>query len=185
MPQSNYPVQQGGPLPDGVVNILVLGSDARPGGGFRTDVIMLVSINRNNSTVSVVSFPRDLYVNIPGWMTNRINTAMQVGGFYTMQAHLPDQFRGAPDYYVMTNFNGFKGIIDSMDGIDVKVAPIAERQVRPALGQRARDTASIEAPAPCRWTATTRCGTCARATPPAISTACAARRKCCRPSLPA
>ncbi len=112
---------EGGPLPDEVVNILVLGSDARPGGGYRTDVIMLVSINRNSRAVSVVSFPRDLYVNIYGWQTNRINTAMQVGGFPTMAATFKANFGVTPNYYVLTNFNGFKGIIDSMGGINVKV----------------------------------------------------------------
>jgi LCP family protein required for cell wall assembly len=120
-PATFEPVEPGGPLPDGVVNILVLGSDARPGGGFRTDVMMLVSINRNNNAVSVVSFPRDLYVNIPGWMTNRLNTAMQVGGFYTMAETFNTNFGVRPSYYVMTNFDGFKAIIDSMGGIDVKV----------------------------------------------------------------
>ncbi len=121
MPPSYYNVQEGGPLPDGVVNILVLGSDARPGGGFRTDVIVLVSINRNQNTVSLVSFPRDLYVNIPGWMTNRINTAQAAGGFYTMQNTFESNFGVRPSYYVMTNMEGFTGIIDSMNGINVKV----------------------------------------------------------------
>jgi polyisoprenyl-teichoic acid--peptidoglycan teichoic acid transferase len=120
-PMPFEPVQPGGDLPEDVVNILVLGSDARPGGGYRTDVMMLVSINRGSGTVSVVSFPRDLYVNIPGWMTNRLNTAMQVGGFSTMADTFQSNFGVRPTYYVMTNFAGFKGIIDSMGGIDVKV----------------------------------------------------------------
>jgi len=120
MPQSNYNVQPGGPLPDGVVNILVMGSDARPGGGFRTDVIVLVSINRNTNTVSMVSFPRDLYITIPGWMTNRINTAQAAGGFSTMQATFEYNFGIRPTYYVMTNMDGFIGIINSLNGIMVK-----------------------------------------------------------------
>jgi LCP family protein required for cell wall assembly len=115
------PVAPGGPLPDGVVNIMVLGSDARPGGGYRTDVMMLLSINRETGTVSVVSFPRDLYVDIPGWMTNRLNVAMQAGGFSTMADTFQANFGVRPSYYVMTNFDGFKSIIDSMGGIDVKV----------------------------------------------------------------
>jgi LCP family protein required for cell wall assembly len=98
-----------------------MGSDSRGDGGFRTDVMILVSINRNKKAVSAVSFPRDLYINIPGWMTNRLNTAMQVGGFSTMQATFQSNFGVKPDYYIMTNFDGFKGIIDSLHGIDVKV----------------------------------------------------------------
>lgn len=121
MPQSNYQVQPGGPLPDSVVNILLMGSDARPGGGFRTDVIVLVSINRNNGTVSMVSFPRDLYVTIPGWMTNRINTAQAAGGFATMAYTFEYNFGVRPTYYVMTNMQGFVSIINSLNGVNVKV----------------------------------------------------------------
>jgi polyisoprenyl-teichoic acid--peptidoglycan teichoic acid transferase len=120
MTAPHVPVQDGGPLPDGIVNILVMGSDARPGGGFRTDVMMMVSINRNKNSVSVISVPRDLYIDIPGWQTNRINTAMQVGGFSTMSYVFESNFGVRPNYYVMTNFDGFKGIIDSMKGITVK-----------------------------------------------------------------
>lgn len=114
-------VPQGAPLSDSVVNIMILGSDARPGGGFRTDVMMLVSIDRSNNSVSVMSFPRDLYVNISGWQTNRLNTAMEVGGFATLADTYYQNFGIRPSYYVMTNFSGFKGIIDSMGGIDVKI----------------------------------------------------------------
>lgn len=66
---------------DGQVNILVLGSDWRPGAGYRTDVILLVSLNPKLGTASLVSFPRDLYVDIPGRGKNRINTAHPAGGF--------------------------------------------------------------------------------------------------------
>jgi polyisoprenyl-teichoic acid--peptidoglycan teichoic acid transferase len=107
-------------LPEGVVNILLLGSDARPGGGYRTDVIQLVSINTGKGTVGVVSFPRDLYLTIPGWGINRINTA-QAHGFPTMASTFEYNFGVRPTYYVMTNFEGFKGIINGLDGIDVKV----------------------------------------------------------------
>ena len=68
-------------MPPGVVNIMVLGSDTRGGSGNRTDVVMLVSINKFKQTVSVISFPRDLYLPIPGWKTERINTAYAHGGF--------------------------------------------------------------------------------------------------------
>jgi len=110
------------PSGEGIVNLLVLGSDARPGGGFRTDVMMLVSINRGKGTVSVVSFPRDLYVTIPGWMTNRLNTAFAAGGFDTMAYTFEYNFGVRPTYYVMTNFDGFKSIIDTLGGITIEAS---------------------------------------------------------------
>lgn len=106
-------------VPEGVVNIMVLGSDFRPSEGHRTDAIMLVSVNTVKQTVSVVSFPRDLYVPIPGWTTQRINTAEPHGGFDLLAATMYQNFGVKPDYYIMTDFQGFKGIIDSLGGVDV------------------------------------------------------------------
>lgn len=104
------------------VNILLLGSDWRPGSGYRTDVIMLLSINPQHNAVSVVSFPRDLYVQIPGWEMNRINTAHQVGGFEMMADTFEYNFGIRPDYYFMVNFQGFKALVDSLGGIDVNTS---------------------------------------------------------------
>lgn len=108
-------------IPKEVVNMLVLGSDFRPDSGFRTDVMMLVSINTKKGTVSVVSFPRDLYVTIPGWMTQRLNTAFPHGGFKMMQDTFEYNFGVRPSFYIMTNFQGFRSIIDSLGGINVDV----------------------------------------------------------------
>lgn len=106
----------------GTVNLLILGSDARPNDyGFRTDVIMFVSINPSKGRVSVISFPRDLYVTIPGWTTQRINTAFVYGGFPELAETLQYNFGIRPQYYIMTNFQGFTGIIDSLGGINVNV----------------------------------------------------------------
>jgi LCP family protein required for cell wall assembly len=115
------PVKPDGAMPEGQVNWLVLGSDFRPQAGYRTDVIMLVSMNPNKGTVSVVSFPRDLYVNIPGWQMQRINTAMAHGGFTMLQDTFETNLGIRPTHYVMTNFSNFKSIVDSLGGADVQV----------------------------------------------------------------
>lgn len=114
--------------PEGQINFLVLGSDYRPGGGFRTDVIMLIGINTKTNQVSAVSFPRDLCVYIPGTYTGydaescaRINTAMQYG-FETTAATFEANFYVRPDYYAMTNFQGFVALVDSLNGIDVNAS---------------------------------------------------------------
>ncbi len=107
------------PVSGSQMRIMVLGSDARPGGGYRTDIIMMVIINPSNGTVSVLSFPRDLYVNIPGWGMNRINTAMGYGGFNLLASTLQSNFGVRPTAYIMTTFNSFMSIIDSLGGVDV------------------------------------------------------------------
>lgn len=109
--------------PEGQVNILLLGSDIRPDdGGFRTDVIMWVSLNPRDGYVSIVSFPRDLFVSIPGWGNNRINTAFQYGGFDLLADTFEANFGVRPDHYVMVDFNGFKTVINNLGGIDVYAA---------------------------------------------------------------
>lgn len=112
------------PLPaGGRINLLLLGSDQRPyEGGFRTDTIILVSLDPASGSASLVSFPRDLYVNIPGWTQQRINTAMGYGGFPLLASTLEYNFGVRPEHYVMVNFWAFVDTIDSLGGIDVNAA---------------------------------------------------------------
>ena len=105
--------------PEGQVNIMVLGNDYRPSSGYRTDVMMLVSINPDPGIVNVVSFPRDLYVEIPGRGMNRLNVAQPLGGFELLASTLELNFGIRPDAYIMTNFNGFVSIINTLGGVDV------------------------------------------------------------------
>jgi LCP family protein required for cell wall assembly len=111
------------PQPEGQVNILLLGSDQRPDtGGFRTDTILLVTLNPQLGTVNITSFPRDLYVYIPGWTAQRINTAFGYGGFESLAITMEYNFGVRPSHYVVINFWSFKEVIDSLGGVDVNVA---------------------------------------------------------------
>ena len=107
--------------PDGQVNVLLLGSDARPDeGGFRTDIIVWVSLNPKSGFVSAVSFPRDLFVDIPGYGENRINTAFPRGGFDLLADAFEENFGIRPDHYLLADFNGFKSVINNLGGITVQ-----------------------------------------------------------------
>ncbi|MCL4258876.1 MAG: LCP family protein [Anaerolineales bacterium] len=111
------------PQPEGQINILILGSDRRPNdGGYRTDVIELLTINTRDKTVSLTSFPRDLYVYHPGWYVTRINAGMQRGGFEMIANTFAYNFGVKPDYYVLVHFDGFMRLIDTLGGVDVQVA---------------------------------------------------------------
>lgn len=108
--------------PENQVNIMLLGSDLLPrGGGYRTDVIILVTVNTKEKTVNVTSFPRDLYVYIPGWTEQRINTAFPHGGFQALQRTLSHNFGFEPDYYVMINLWSFEKIVNDLGGININV----------------------------------------------------------------
>jgi LCP family protein required for cell wall assembly len=110
------------PHPEGQVNILLLGSDQRPNdGGFRTDTIQLLTINPQEGTVKLTAFPRDLYVYIPGYTIQRINTAMAWGGFDALAQTMEYNFGVKPDYYVLINFWSFKAVIDSLGGVTVNI----------------------------------------------------------------
>ncbi|NSW51439.1 MAG: LCP family protein [Anaerolineae bacterium] len=115
-------------IPEGQINFLLLGSDYRPDSGFRTDVIMLVGINTISNKVSVVSFPRDLCVYIPGTYSgydvescDRINTAMQFG-FGTTQDMFEANFGVRPDYYALINMQGFTALVENLGGVEVEIA---------------------------------------------------------------
>ncbi|MEA4812494.1 MAG: LCP family protein [Anaerolineaceae bacterium] len=115
-------------LPDGQLNIALLGVDDYGEGNFRTDVIMILSLNHNHKTNSLISFPRDLYVTIPGCGENRINTAWVCGGFPSFQATFENSFGFKPTYYAMVNFDAFEAVVNSLDGIDVDVTQHFEDQ---------------------------------------------------------
>jgi LCP family protein required for cell wall assembly len=116
------PVIPEGELPENQVNIIMLGADDFGSGNFRTDVIMLLSINPKHQTASLISFPRDLYVTIPGYWSNRINTVWQLGGFPLLQETFQVNFGFRPEYYMMVNYNGFKDVVNSIGGIDITVS---------------------------------------------------------------
>jgi LCP family protein required for cell wall assembly len=111
------------------LNIVLLGSDRRPGSGaWRTDSMIVVSVDTQNNVVRLLSIPRDLWVNIPGHGYNRINTA-DLWGELAKKGSGPDRVKqtiyqnlGIPiHYYVRVDFQGFIEIINTVGGVDVDV----------------------------------------------------------------
>ena len=108
--------------PEGQLNIILLGSDQTLKGYIgRTDSIMLVTINTLEDTVSMTSFPRDLYVYVPGWTEQRINTAFSHGGFKMIQDTFSHNFGFTPDYFIFINVRAFERVINNIGGIYVNV----------------------------------------------------------------
>lgn len=108
-------------IPPYVKTIMFLGSDYNPEAGYRTDVILLSAFNTRTGKINLMSFPRDLWVTIPGWMDQRINTAQPVGGFQLLGDTLAYNFGFRPDHYAMVDFDGFQNIVRQLGGIDVEV----------------------------------------------------------------
>ena len=105
-----------------IINILLIGQDARPGEGrARSDSMILVSLNEKNNTIQMVSFMRDLYVQIPGYLDNRINAAFAMGGPELLNATLATNFGVEVDGNVEVNFEAFTAIIDILGGVDIEL----------------------------------------------------------------
>lgn len=127
--QGETPVEAVGPKPapyPGVADLqvpvttklfVILGSDFRPQAGYRTDVIMLAAVDTVSGQVSLVSFPRDLWVTIPGYYEQRINTVMQIGGINLLANTLQTNFGIYPTDYAMIDMDGFLKVVDILGGI--------------------------------------------------------------------
>jgi LCP family protein required for cell wall assembly len=102
----------------GVGLYMVLGSDFRPQSGFRTDTLILVAVDRSSGKASIVSFPRDLWVTIPGYGEGRINTVMQLGGYQLFANTMQTNFGVYPTQYAMINMEGFLKVIDTLGGVE-------------------------------------------------------------------
>ncbi len=110
-------------VPKETTNVLLLGSDAPVGDGGvkRTDTMIIVSINRDGPTASMVSLPRDLYVYIPGGSMNRLNSAITLGGVELLKQTILYNFGIPIHYFARVDFEGFEQIVDSIGGIDLAV----------------------------------------------------------------
>lgn len=104
--------------------ILVLGSDARPGeeiSSQRADSIHILALNPAEGRATIVGFPRDSYVPIPGYGTTKINAAMVNGG-PELAVQTVEQLTGLQmDYWALTWFEGFEAMIDDVGGLAMDV----------------------------------------------------------------
>lgn len=106
---------------DGVANILLVGQDARDKSRQRSDSMILISVNTNSNQLTMVSFMRDLYVQIPGHNASKLNYAYQLGGFELLDQTLAENFGVTIDYNIEVDFGGFKDIVDSLGGVEVEL----------------------------------------------------------------
>ncbi|MHB1274566.1 MAG: LCP family protein [Candidatus Humimicrobiaceae bacterium] len=108
------------------VNILILGDDSafdRPGGRVngRTDIIIIFHLNLESGEGTIVTIPRDTWVSIPGHEDGKINGAHAFGG-NELTVKTIEAFSGLKiDNYIITDFDGFKPLIDFLGGVTVEV----------------------------------------------------------------
>ena len=112
------------------VNILVLGTDSRTSasdpsqwkeGAQRTDAIMIVQVSGDRKTVSVMSIPRDSWVEIPGHGQGKMNAAYSYGG-PSLTIHTVENLTGIHiDHFAVANFESFVALTDEIGGVRVNL----------------------------------------------------------------
>ncbi len=103
--------------------ILAVGSDARPGEDMnrtRGDALQLVGINTRTHAATAIGIPRDSWVSIPGYGSERINAALYFGGPRLLGETVGNLVGVQPDYVMVTRFPFFEDMVDSIGGIEVQ-----------------------------------------------------------------
>ena len=151
-PDATFP-----PADPAAQNFLITGSDAnacvepnspwagaadptRSNIGSRSDTIMVMRVDPGTHAAAILSFPRDLWVKIPGKGKNRINAAYTKDDYTLLQQTLYDNFGVVIDHYIQVDFCAFKRIVDGVGGVAVPFDhPIVDRNVgldvAPAAGE--------------------------------------------------
>lgn len=108
--------------PDHIINIMLVGQDARKVGvRARSDSMILVTINTKSNAVTFTSFMRDSYVQIPGYAANKLNHTYQYGGMKLLNETLKLNFGVEVDGNIEVNFAQFEKIIDLMGGVEINL----------------------------------------------------------------
>lgn len=137
-PEGETPLQSSGGPPsvpwDGNsrISVLFMGLDYRDWESDdipRTDTLILFSLDPENRTAGMLSIPRDLWVEIPGFDYHKINTAYRLGEVYNVDGRGPglamktvENLLGMEiDYYAQIDFLAFENFIDQLGGITINV----------------------------------------------------------------
>ena len=120
---------------DHLINIMLVGQDKYPGTETtkrqRSDTMILCSINPKTGDVSLISFLRDTYVEIPhGYSDNRLNVPYKYGGFDLLDETLALNFGISVDGNFEVDMAGFEAIIDMIDGVEIELTATEAKYMR-------------------------------------------------------
>ena len=122
---------------DNIINILLIGRDLGHGSKYysRADSIIVVSINKLNNDIKLVSLSRATYVSIPGHGNARLNAAHAYGGSKLLIDTIEQNYKIRIDHYVSIDFNGFIKAIDALGGVDIALTESEVKALSPILKQ--------------------------------------------------
>jgi LCP family protein required for cell wall assembly len=118
-PNASEPVRAKDPLAKDAQNILLIGSDGHSSvANGRSDVIVLMHISSDRKKVYLVHFPRDMYVDVPGYGKDKINAAYAYGGSQLLVSTLQNLVDVPIDHAAVIGYEGFKAMTDAVGGVD-------------------------------------------------------------------
>jgi len=106
------------------INILLLGSDNDQkfqGNALLSQTMIVVSIDPSTHQVTMLSLPRDLWVEIPGHPSAKIDLAYAQGGAPLARATVERAFKIPIHYYAWVGLNGLVRVVDRVGGVDIDV----------------------------------------------------------------
>jgi len=124
----------------GITNILVIGLDSFEEEDTRSDVMMLVTVDRLHKEIKMASLARDIYIEIPGYSPNRLNASWAYGGHALLRATIEQNFGVRIDASVVLNFSAFGVMIDALGGYDMELSPAEFGVLEEALIEAGIDT---------------------------------------------
>ncbi|WP_322937099.1 LCP family protein [Nocardioides bizhenqiangii] len=118
--------------PKDALNVLLVGVDGRGTDvrqrleegdtGLLSDTMMIWHLEEDHQNSQVVSFPRDSWVDIPGYGEAKLNAAFSYGGPELLVQTLEDTLDIYIDHIAVVDFEGFKGITDTLGGVELETA---------------------------------------------------------------
>ena len=124
---------------ENVTNVLIIAEDLRDTTGDsrgNTDVMILVSINKERETLTLTSFMRDIYCDIPGYYADRLNSAYAKGGPEVLMDTLQKNFGVIVDRYVLVNFYSFIDVVEAIGGIEADVTQAHINAMRDPMAEQ-------------------------------------------------
>lgn len=118
-----------------VTSVLLIGTDGRSDvERGRSDTMMLLSVNSRTDTVTLTSFMRDCYVEIPdGYGWDKLNAAYSYGGAELLMDTIEHNFGVQIDDYISVNFVSFSNIIDAVGGIEIDISDAEAQEINTIL----------------------------------------------------
>jgi len=120
-----------------IENYLLLGVDSRGEEKSRTDTMMVLSWDKKTNDIKLVSLMRDIYADIPGYQSYKLNTAYYLGGVQLLKETISNMFSLPIHHYAIIDFKNFESLVDILapNGVEINVEKDMSEKIGVALKQ--------------------------------------------------